>query len=159
MGRAIYAITQSDDIREEDFIDYITNKNYFYSPDLKSYVFPIYEYFRWVGQDNFENRWVFRQISSCKKFQNRKRRIKKHIYYDVDNTSQFFKDHQDSCLMAIDTETDSLNWRTNTIGYVSISFNSYEGYLLRWDNIDIDEFSDGKDLEEEQEANLYKRKV
>ena len=142
MGRAIYAITQSDDIREEDFIDYITNKNYFYSPDLKSYVFPIYEYFRWVGQDNFENRWVFRQVSSCKKFQNRKRRIKKHIYYDVDNTSQFFKDHQDSCLMAIDTETDSLNWRTNTIGYVSISFNSYEGYLLRWDNINIDEFSE-----------------
>ncbi|MFW5800041.1 MAG: hypothetical protein ACOCV8_04410, partial [Spirochaetota bacterium] len=141
MGRAIYSITQSDDIRDDDFVDLITHKNYFYAPDLKSFVFPIYEYFRWVGQDNFENRWVTNQIISCIKFQPKKRRIKSHIYYDVDNVPKFFEDHKEPCLMAIDTETDSLNWRTNKIGYVSIAFNNYEGYLLKWEDIDVKEFS------------------
>lgn len=155
LGRAIYAITQTDDLMDSDFVDFITDKTSFYSPDLFSQVFPIPDTFKWMNThdlrllDNFEANWVVTQIVNALEYEFPKTRDRKNIHYIVDDVDKFFEDHKEPCLMALDTETDSLDWYTNRIGCVTIAFNDYEGYYLRWKDIDVDKFSDflsNKDL-------------
>lgn len=142
LGRAIYSITKSNDLQESDFIDTITHKNHFYSPDLESYIFPTYEMYRWFGKDNFEIKWCITQITDCLEFKPRRAGRRENIRHDVVHTSKFFKDFANEKIMSIDTETDGLDWRTNNIGCVTMAFNSREGYFLRWKDIDVKEFAD-----------------
>jgi len=140
MGRAIFSITRSDDLYWFDFYDYISDMNYFYSPDLKCNIFPMDSYLSFKGRTNFERKFAVEQIQRCI-VSNARPRIKPLTIHDVSNTNKFFDDFQDIKIMAIDTETNSLDWFVAEIGCVTIAFNNHEGYYLRWKDINIDRFN------------------
>ncbi len=136
IGRAIYAITGSTDLKAETFYDYIFNKTYFYAPDIKSYVYPVDFKSMWLNKDNFSNFFIKLQVNKALEetlFHKRQRPLKKII---VEDPNEFLKQHTEAKKVAWDIETSGFNYQSNDVGCITMSFNGITGYYLRWKDID-----------------------
>lgn len=156
-GRAIYAITQSDDISVEDFYDFIFNPTYFFSPDLRGYCFPVDHPFALFKNMNGSfvpcdaSRTHFAEFQ-LKKIKSRFSQLISDIEVPeiglidldtqekVDNFIQEYKDYEGE--VAFDIETDSLNFMEGNIGCITLAFNENEGYFIPIEFIDLKTFVD-----------------
>ncbi len=137
IGRAVYAITESTDIKAETFYDYIFNKTYFYAPEIKSNIFPVDFKSMWFRKDCFSNWFMKYQVNRALEdipFQKRQR-PKKRVVIDFPN--EFLKQHMGPKKMAWDLETSGFNYQSDRIGDFSVSFDGITGYYLKWKDIDI----------------------
>jgi len=137
IGRAIYSLTESTDLKAESFYDYIFNKTYFYSPEIKSYIFPVDFISMWLKKDNFSNFFTKKQITTALgniPFPTRQKALK-HVI--VDSPNEFLKQHLGKMKVAWDIETSGFNYQSDRIGDFSLSFDGVTGYYLKWKDIDV----------------------
>lgn len=143
IGRSIYSIAGNKDIDTKTFYDFITNDTYFYAPEIKSYVFPVGMFFKWIDKDNFDRWFAFSQIKKALEFEipHIRERVINKIFLEDPNS--FFEENQNNFKkMAIDTETSSLNFMRGEIGCVTFSFDGVTGYYARWKDINKKMFND-----------------
>ena len=139
VGRVILPLTNGDFTSINGFYDYIFNNPYFYSPELQSMIFPIDSYFYWIKDkkilDNWEHNFAASQMIRAVEFNDFNRTIKTYsnVIKDFD---QFMIDHANEKEVALDTETDSLDFCVATPGCLSISFDGRIGYAVEWESID-----------------------
>lgn len=150
-GSSLYSVSNGD-LRVDNFYDIVFNKTYFYSPILKSYVFPVDALYLWMEPtmpnrrrcewrtiDTFEYFFADQQFKAIKKrppFP----RIPEMKIEEITNFDQFYKDHAGETHIALDTETDGLDCFKNKIGYFSLSFDGKTGYYGEWKNVDPEKF-------------------
>lgn len=158
LGRAIYAVTESDDISIEDFYDFIFNKTYFYSPKLKAKVFPIdhpTSMFKdslqsWMPADRARTHFAefqFKCINNNFDFLVQEAKKDEPYYLTFFNTkeevSNFFLENKEySSITAYDIETDSFDFYLGHIGCITLSLDGINGYYLPIELIDINQFAD-----------------
>jgi len=142
VGRALYSVTESNDLQVKYFYDYKFNKTHFYSLDYKSWIFPIDALYLWLGNDNFENFFASAQFRLAFDWDTSPIRPSKPKLIEVKDTSKFFKDHMGPMEMSLDIETSSLDSNIGKIGCVTISFDGRTGYYLHWKDIDVEEFNE-----------------
>lgn len=147
LGKALYAITQSDNIINwQEFAEFMFNQTYFYTkmggPKIRVYPLPaLHEFF---CKDNFENKvFVKYQISEIKKYLHNgieSKDIPAYKVVIVDNPNQFLLDNTvDKKTWALDLETNSLNpfIEKPYIKCFTMSHDGETGYYLDFDKIDI----------------------
>lgn len=135
MGRAINHITQGD-ILVNHLYDVVTNYTYFYSPHIKSYVFPVDMFFSWIDDKGWKQYYARHQIKKIHEFEIPKTREPKLKKETVEDVRQFIADHKNDPKVAIDTETDSLDYFEANIGCVTMSFDGRTGYYIPWGKIE-----------------------
>lgn len=144
VGKALYAITKSKDLHIgkgfnlNGFYDIVFNESNFYSPLLKSQIFPVPELDDWLGKDNFEKFFSLMQISELDKFEVEKTRVKRLQVSEVTNIHAFYNAYEGEEFIAIDTETSGLDFTTDRIGCVTVAFNDTKGFYIDWDLIEQD---------------------
>ena len=139
MGRSIYSITHSDVLNAKSFYDIVFNKQYFYAPKLKSYIFPIDAFKIWFNRDSFEKYFALTQLKNAYEFKLELKRIAKPILKYVEDPNAFLSLH--SLLkheVSLDLETTGLDYFKNKIGCITLSFNGKISYYLDWNKIDIE---------------------
>lgn len=141
-GRSINAITYNTDIDVEAFYDIRFNKQHFYSPDLKSYIFPTDSWYFWWGKDNWENHFAFLQLENAYRFQIPLIHTPVLKVIIPEDPNQVLSQNLEAKEVALDIETDGFNFMTNRIGCVTIAFNGTEGYYLDFKKIDKKLFSE-----------------
>lgn len=135
LGRALYAITKSDDVKADCFADIIFNKTYIYSPELKSYVFPTYSLSKISGQQTWERHHAIFQCKEARALAPITPRVPTLKCNLVEDLEAFYKEHESDPITTIDIETSSLDFVTGEIGCVTMAFNGQEGFYLRWADI------------------------
>jgi len=141
VGRALYSITKSDALNTKTFYDIIFNKQYFYAPELRSYIFPIDSIPIWFGQDKFERFFALDQIKHAYNFEVKPLRIAKLNLEYIQSPNNFLEQNMNKDKFSLDLETVGLDYLTGSIGCVTLSFDGKTGYYLDWDKINIDLFN------------------
>ena len=156
MGMSIQAITLSDNIILSDFYDFIFNKTYFYSPELKKYVFPV-DSWKELFKDKLE--YVVPSKSSRFHFFEYQLQRIQQLYpilkdpptppninvIQLQTASQvdsFFSNHSDDKKIAWDIETDGFNFVKGKIKCFTCSFDGRTGYYIPFDLINIKKLDD-----------------
>lgn len=146
-GRALFSITESNDLNVEGFKDTLLWKTSFYTPEYKCQVFPLGSFTETIFKDNPEQRFAKIQIDLARKFVIKKSRKEKtnRVYINSkEETNSFLKEHTGrNVLMAWDIETKGLNpWADDgRILIFTCSFDGMTGYRLKWKNVDIELFN------------------
>lgn len=147
-GRALVAVTRSQDLDISGFYDYILNKTYFFSQRIMSYVFPSDALYTWLTTDIIKDNWNYffflKQIKTALQFQVSPFRIAKLQVNEIIDSTKFFNDYLDyNDVMAFDIETIGLDpWAEEAkIICISIAFKEFESYVIKWDNIDLNLFN------------------
>jgi DNA polymerase-1 len=118
----------------------------FYSPLLKSYIFPIDPFHQWFKMDNWKRYFVKHQIKKILEFKPHKSREKKLSYEVITDLDKFYKEHGEDNRVAIDTESSGLDSFNDILGYVSFAFDTNTGYCMKWEDVDPIKF--GKFIKE-----------
>jgi len=95
VGRALYAITKSDDLAIDGFYDTLEWKTSFFAPEIKSQVFPLPNLGSWLGRDCFDSFFVDKQIRFAKDFILPKTRLPKPTLVMVDDPNAFLEKWMD----------------------------------------------------------------
>jgi len=152
MGMAIQAITLNDNIILQDFYDFIFNRTYFYSPEIKRYVFPVDSWYTLFEQGNL---YVSPRKSSKFNFFTYQLQAIDRLYPIISNppdppsptfinftsSSQidsFFNNNSESKPMTWDIETDGLDFIHGKIKCFTCSFDGKTGYYLPFHLINIE---------------------
>ena len=124
------------------FYDNIFNKTHYYSPQLKSYIFPIDSIEDWIDSDNWKRHFAKEQIKKAIKFKSIKKREKKiqKVILSPDYIETFYGVHKNKKEISIDTETDGLDFMVNKLGFISFAFDTNTGYFLDCSKIDLKRF-------------------
>lgn len=153
IGRSLYSVTYGNtDISVEAFEDFIFNKTYFFSSQLKSYVFPVHYFNSWIGRDSFENFFIKRQLKVCKEYQVKPFRLPIVKCQIIDNPNEFLlnymKDDPNGYLI-LDIETTGFDYIKDHPFSIQFCNDDINGYYLRWKDIDLNilnNFLKGKKL-------------
>jgi DNA polymerase I-like protein with 3'-5' exonuclease and polymerase domains len=148
LGRALYSVTKDTDVQLNAFLDYIWNDTKFFSPDLKSLVFPVAGFFTLYDFEkrnmrdcyelfHFKHQMKYAMESKPPMF--RVKTLEKEI---VKNTSLFFKEHMGKKKIAWDLETSGFGMFVDDILCITISFDGKKGYLLKWPEVDAKEWNE-----------------
>jgi DNA polymerase-1 len=135
MGRAIYTISSSIDIGTETFTDIVFNSSYFYAPKLKSFVFPTFSYDKVVGKNSWEHFHALHQCKEVRGFKSILPRVPSLTSTIVLDIPAFYKKYKDEKIMAIDTETNGLDFTVNKVHCVTMAFSEYEGFYIPWKEV------------------------
>ena len=144
-GRAITYLTDGD-LRTYDFHDYITNDTFFFHPNLRTNVYPIDYLSSFIDlkkgkkKDDFPYFFAILQILKTYKQTIEKKRWKLPDFEKVIDMKSFYDKFKDEPKIAIDSETDGLDWFTCNIGCITVAFDTKKGYYLPWEVIDPVEF-------------------
>lgn len=151
VGRAIYSFTGSEDLVVESFYDYIFNKTYFYSPKVKSYIFPI-DYLTllfkeingsWVPKDASRTNFAALQFKLMNKYS--PSLIKdteviepiRHLLISKKDIDEFlYKYMSFDGILALDTETSSLFYNEAELGCITLCLDKYNSYYIDSNNLD-----------------------
>jgi len=148
IGRAIHATTFDTDITVQSFNDWVWNKTHFYSPFIKSEVFPVDSIFQWYSLnekrflDNVYRHFLMKQIDFARRFSSFKKRIPSIEIEEVQDVSKFLNDFMGPMKVSIDSETSGLDWLTDYVGCITLSFDGRKGYFLDAKDIPIDLFTE-----------------
>ena len=154
VGRALYTITESKDLRPEEFFipvngneyDFQLDDTYIYSLEFNCNVYPLVPLYQWIEDNNIKDCYEYkfniqqiqRAIEDCKKS---KTRIRKIDFNYVEDPNKFLRkiiDDKEIEYLSLDTETTGLNFIRNKIYNISIAYDSYTGYFLKFSNISLD---------------------
>lgn len=156
-GRAIYAVTKTDDINVQDFYDVVFNPNsHFYDPKTRSFYFPFDRHTSFATIDksisisnpplnfkkNWEARFARKQFIKAYRYVPDKIRYPKTQAVEITDTHAFFEEHKNEKYVAWDTETSSLNPFIAKIKCLTMAFDSHTGYYLKWSDIDKKELGE-----------------
>ena len=145
VGRAIYAITKSDDLDVDCFADFIFNKSYFYSPQYNCTIFPIYNLDLILGLQSWERFFSIKQFTFFKEFEPINTRPEKLNIIILDSNEkvlEVYNKHKDTKKISIDTETNSLDFIKAKVALCQFSLDNYSSYLLLTDYFNPKEFGD-----------------
>lgn len=156
IGRALYAITKGDDLCIEGFYDTIQWKTSFYTPEIKSRIFPIPYFASWLGLDTFENFFTLKQIKIAIEYNLQKQRLRKADLIWVDDPNEFLNKWKNyNGITGWDLETKYLDpWNPESrIICLTVAFecelNEYRSYFIPFKDIDfnlLNEFFSTKKL-------------
>lgn len=145
---SIKNVTTNPKMENEDFLDNELNEDYFFSPDLKSWIFPtfglgrVYSFKNETPLDSASRRRFEDTVRAA--YNLRKRRSHPTIEIrEVDNAIEFFESHQNDPeweVVAWDLETTSLDWYDGEVICMTLSNDGRIGYYIQWDNSYIDAF-------------------
>lgn len=144
IGRAVNAITQSDDIPSwKEFSEILFNQTYFITPfhwKIKIRVYPIPAFYEFLGLDNFENYFTRFQFSKIQDH------LKNFSFYPfdpyelkvVDEPNNFLIENIHLDNFSWDTETNSLNMFMDNfqVGVLTVSPNRNTGFYLDMNKVD-----------------------
>lgn len=152
IGKALYTITESKDLKPENFfvpigealLPFQEDDTWLYSPEFNCKVFPIPALYQWVHKNSGSPKDVYefkfsvdqakRLISSLSQ---PKIRIRKLEYEIVKEPSDLLKKFRDNDLpLAIDTESAGLNYFKDELYSIQFAENSSKGYFCFWKDID-----------------------
>lgn len=152
IGRALYTITENKFLRPEHFFIPINNEytfqlddTFMYSQEFNCNVYPLPPLYQWIEnfniKDCYEYKFSLQQIKrAIKNISIRKNRNINIDFEYIENPNDFLLHCiNDSNIqeIAIDTETTGLNFIKDKIFSISLSFEKYKGYFLKFDDIDI----------------------
>lgn len=154
VGRAIYSFTGSDELKVESFYDYIFNDTFFYSPKVKSYVFPI-DYLQqmfknmassWVIQDSARAKFATMQLHFlANRFPSLEKAppaFKKHILVTKKEVEDYLVSMMDyEGILALDTETSSLDFSTCKVRCITLCSDPSNAYYLEFSFVDKELFN------------------
>jgi len=141
-GRAVYAITKSDDIIGwMEFNELLFNQTYFYTPfnwNKKLRVYPLPGLYDWLLKDNFNKFFVNKQLEFI---QDHLKNYEEFILPPftktvISDSNEFLKQHMSKTLCSWDTETSGLVQfnKDFKIGCITITFDGKEGYYVPYDS-------------------------
>jgi len=142
--RVLYGLMQSDDVNYQGFYDVVFNKSYFYSPDIKSYVFPVRFEGIWMNhgkipKDSWDHYFFQYQCKQAATLAEPLRRIPKPAIVEPENPNEFlqeWKEYEGDVAWDIETNTlDAFDPEGKIICF-TCSFDGKTGYYLPWDKID-----------------------
>ena len=148
-GRMLYVMTETNQINIEGNYDLINFNTNIFIPDYKCQIYPTETYDRSLFSSSFENYFTKVQFEIMQETELEPREIEPKTVVFIDDTSKFFRENLGEMLLAVDIETDGLDWITDKIGSIQFAFDSKTGYFLNWDDInirDLDEFLMGKKI-------------
>ncbi len=153
-GYALQSITKADDISIECFYDYMFNKTYFYSPQLRHYVFPIdsftvltkFDKDRYIPVDC--SRYEFAKLQckdiiekytslSCPPVPMRIRTIKVGSRQDW---LDMLKEGTRHDKIAFDVETSGFTVYRHRVGCITVSYDGKTGYYIPVEHFNAAEF-------------------
>lgn len=140
-GRAINYLTRGELSTAYDFYDIVFNEPYFFCPQLRTNVYPIDTFSLWI-KDDFPRFFAKRQFKSAYEQEIRRVRWQLPEYEAIEDVYNFYDKFKDADYVAIDTETDSLDWYTARLGCVTLAFDTKKGYYISWDKINPIEFGE-----------------
>ena len=153
-GRAIYSITQETELTVEAFYAYRYVQSYFFAPQIKSWIFPVDDPFKFIslGSRKFLDTFSFHffrhqveQISTLDLCPVRIPELKVEIIKDP---NEFLKQYIGKEMkVAWDLETDGLLYYKCRVICLTLSFDGKTGYYLPWEKIDpavLTDFFEGK---------------
>lgn len=157
VGRALYSITETKEMRPEHFFvpvndalqSYQLDDTFIYSLEYNCKVFPIPALYQWIqnSKDNQEPRVkdVYEYKFAIAQFQRaieslseRKQRLFKPELKLEKNPSEFLQsliDNKDIDAIAIDTETEGFNYFEDNIISIQFSYDGKSGHFCYWNNI------------------------
>ena len=154
MGFSISNIIKSSDLTTEDFYDFIFNKTYFFSPQIKTWVFPIDGFAELVKPENL----MLKNNSRAQFFQHQLSYMKKYFHAllndrKIDDLTlvrirgkeqchQFMRDHQDKTMVSWDLETTGFDFIQDRVICITMSFDGKTGYYIPWETVDIQELTE-----------------
>lgn len=146
VGRSLSALTSGDITNTSTFYDYIFNNTHIYVPFLQSYAYPVDPFYKWITKngspsyrilDTWETFFAGKQITKlCRNIPfERKVSAPQHVVHHGDINS-FYEQYANEERIAVDTETNSLDFCKAKIGCVSLSFDGKTGHVIPWEHID-----------------------
>lgn len=148
-GRAIYAITQETELTAEAFYAYRYVQPYFFAPQVKSWIFPVDDPFRFISLvskrylDNFAFHFFQHQVKTSKELNATPVRIPELKVEVVEEPNEFLKQYIGKPMkVAWDLETDGLLWYRCKVVCLTMSFDGRTGYYLPWEKVDPNLLSD-----------------
>lgn len=133
VGRSIYAITENDMfVKPDHFWDTITFHTHFYSKELQSEIFPVNAVDTWLTKDCFENFFFKCQLQYAKDFEVLEHNPVELIYSVIpfEKLDEYFLKYEDADIVAVDTETNGLDFDTDRLGTIQLSCEDNIGQML-----------------------------
>jgi len=142
VGRGLYALTKSSEIFPSAFYDTNFNRQQFYHPETKSWVFPVDHFYSFYSndgtlKDNWEHFFFRYQLNNLLTYEIPAIRVPSLNVEIVDNPNEFLSKYIGvACEVACDLETTGLNFWDDIICF-TCSFDGRTGYYLPWNKIDV----------------------
>ena len=151
IGRAIYTITESKDLKPEHFfvnvndslLEFQKDDTWLYSPEFSCKVFPIPALYQWTNnagsvKDVYEFKFSIAQFNrAVESLSIPKRRIKTLEYEVCLSPNELIKSFiANDKPIAIDTESAGLNYFKDELYSIQFAENSYKGYFCLWKDVD-----------------------
>lgn len=130
VGDALYAVTRIDDLDVDRFFDSVFNQTYFWSPDYRSWIYPVSHLFEIVA-DRFESLHLGAQLRTITAGLpvSSPRRIPAVI--EENATLEMLRVAASTATaVAIDTETDGLDFIENRVWCITLSFDGRTAYFV-----------------------------
>ena len=158
VGRALYSITETKEMRPEHFFipvkgiaqEYQLDDTHIYSSEYKCNVFPIPALYQWIknsdGHEQARIKDVYEYKFSTEQFERaitslseRKQRVFKPELILEDDANIFIQtliDNTEIKAIAIDTESTGLNYFVDDLISIQFSYNGQSGHFCYWKDID-----------------------
>ena len=153
-GRAIYSITQETELKPEAFYAYKYVQSYFFCPQVKSWIFPVDDPFKFISLgarkflDTFSFHFFRHQVSQVASLNLCPVRLPELKVEIVEDPNSFLKQYVGKQMkVAWDLETDGLLYYKCRVICLTLSFDGRTGYYLPWNKIDpavLTDFFEGK---------------
>jgi DNA polymerase I-like protein with 3'-5' exonuclease and polymerase domains len=138
---SLTALTRSTDFYIDHFYDYKYSNTWFFTPWIKSWVFPVDT----VGSlwnekqgrtiDNFAGHFLAKQCVKVREFKRPTRLPPDPIIVVIDNPDKFLLQHMEPCKVAWDLETSGFRHRDDRVVCLTMSFDGITGYFLPWSRV------------------------
>jgi DNA polymerase I-like protein with 3'-5' exonuclease and polymerase domains len=158
VGAALYSITESADLLTHYFYDRVFNKTYFWSPDIKSWVFPIDSFVEYGHvflfkpmdtngipksiADTYKTHFIQYQIEQMLTARLSEPKIPDIQIVKIETREEFIslaRRHRGARKLAWDLETSGLDFMRDRIGCITMSFDGITGYFIPWSIVDKEE--------------------
>jgi len=151
IGTALSSLV-GDTLRVDFFYDTILNETNFYHSEIQCQVFPIDNFYSW-NKDwySFEYKFIKMQTKFVNEFVHiRTRKVKNLEVIEIKERSKFLLESLNKNVeVAIDTETNGLDYMLNSPFCLTISFDGFTGYFIDLKGINkklLSEWFKGKKL-------------
>jgi len=130
IGKSFHALMGATDLSWNDFLDNLLDTSHIYLPEFQSYcwAFPSAN----VVKQPWIKNWCKQQAHNAAKYPYPNIRAIKPVLKNIltdEDFSQFLKELSGYEKVAIDTETDSLDFMTGKVGYISFCGDGLTGWL------------------------------
>lgn len=139
-GRAIYTVTEEKAIQPNRFFSIYEDDRWFWSPEHQCKVFPVPALYQWINLDNYEHKFSLTQLrKAANSLLDKRTRTPKLNCLKVEEPNAWLRqviDDPSIEWIACDTETTGLNYHSDVLYNLSMSYDGINGYFLLFADID-----------------------